>query len=1036
LNFKHLLKLYTDENIDTVFPDLCIRRDSIYFLPEHPNFGDNITINAVIRNNLCNEVTGTFYVSCYAHNYESDDTLWIGNQTVNGMNGYIANVEFEWNTTGLSLYDYRYEIIISIDTSNSVQELNEQNNINSNTLNIYISYGCNSYSHVVSFDLYPNIPGEEIVFGEKIISSEGDVITSNPGDTKGFTSIANLTYDTNYQVIQANFSSDTALISRGNPSWSYSFQTNNISCKGPVVTDINDDGFEESMYNEGSATRKLVCVNHDGSIRWDYQLSGISCTPLIYYDEGRKIVITQNTGKVYIYRENENSSSIELIDSVLISDCYMFLGDPIASDLNNDGNLDLVLNHKDSPGNRYIDVIDLNDLSYKSISFSDLISNPIISDINNDGKNEIIIAINSEGLMILNDTLGTVSYIESSFIKTSELVTGDFNNDGIYDVVVQTKENETDYYINIYDITTGHVLYVSPIISSYNRCWVADITGDGDIELIIQSGKNLSLIEVPEAGNLIGWPGQGGNVRNSGIYEHPAYFAPEDDTVYWMNTISLSAEVDNIIPEGSTVIIKPGTKIKAHENSSLIVQGILIAEGTERFPITFTADINNAEKGHWQGITAAMGGHVSIKHCVIKDAEIGFLFEDDYEDNFENNYIEHNYEGVAAFNASPVIRENIITGNNTGLGSYKGAIPVLTDLIMEQRFKNGIVNNDWCILINTANIYLDNGHNDIYSDPAEGYYINIITEDTPEEVIARNNYWGTEEIKDIEEHLYTAELITIDPVLSSPQSSYDPEISEESEMLKSATLAMYSEDFTTAGNTYQTIIAQFPESDEAYVSVSALFDCTGKSNGNWDDLYDYYTGLYNDSTYTEAFKKLVYGYINLCHRKLGNYSDAIANYESIILNDPTYSDSIFAVIDIGNTYEEAGNYKSSLGQLSEYIPVSRKKHVEKTVDLLLSLKSSVDEITNDLSNKSKVLGVYPNPLKDKTTIKIYNSQKSEVVVKVYDVTGREILNLNYGFKEKGEFTIELSLSGLMPGAYYGAVEIDNHREDVINLIKL
>jgi tetratricopeptide (TPR) repeat protein len=140
---------------------------------------------------------------------------------------------------------------------------------------------------------------------------------------------------------------------------------------------------------------------------------------------------------------------------------------------------------------------------------------------------------------------------------------------------------------------------------------------------------------------------------------------------------------------------------------------------------------------------------------------------------------------------------------------------------------------------------------------------------------------------------------------------------------------MESEDYPAAEYTYKTIIQQYPETQEAYVSVSGLYDCIRKSNGNMQNLETYYTNLYNDSTYSQEFNKLVFGYINLCKREQAKFDEAVANYETIILNDPTYNDSVFAVIDIGNTYEEAGNYKSTLGTLSYLVPLSRAKHVEK-----------------------------------------------------------------------------------------------------------
>ncbi|MBN2174972.1 MAG: hypothetical protein JW731_12630, partial [Bacteroidales bacterium] len=72
-------------------------------------------------------------------------------------------------------------------------------------------------------------------------------------------------------------------------------------------------------------------------------------------------------------------------------------------------------------------------------------------------------------------------------------------------------------------------------------------------------------------------------------------------------------------------------------------------------------------------------------------------------------------------------------------------------------------------------------------------------------------------------------------------------------------------------------------------------------------------------------------YLNLCLRAQGRYNDAISNYESVLLNDPTYNDSVFAVISIGNTHLEAQNsYKSATGIFGYLRPGSTTAHAVKT----------------------------------------------------------------------------------------------------------
>ena len=168
----------------------------------------------------------------------------------------------------------------------------------------------------------------------------------------------------------------------------------------------------------------------------------------------------------------------------------------------------------------------------------------------------------------------------------------------------------------------------------------------------------------------------------------------------------------------------------------------------------------------------------------------------------------------------------------------------------------------------------------------------------------------------------------------------------------------------------------------------------------------------------------------------GGKDEAISNYEEIISNNPTYFDSVFAVIDIGNTYEEAGNYKSTLGIYSQLVPQSREKHIKNTVDLLLSLKQ--DEAHNIINSgtSSKILNHYPNPFTESTNLQIYNSLRGQLVIRIINADGKEVYKYDLGTLEKGEFLIELSLSNFPPGIYYVVLESNSKQTDAVDMIKL
>ncbi|OQX72228.1 MAG: hypothetical protein B6D61_14545 [Bacteroidetes bacterium 4484_249] len=1024
-------------------PDLSIKYNHISFTPFPTNHGETIIINARIRNNTGIPVDHPFTVNCYAINTESLEIIQIDDKIVQSVPDNYVDVPFYWNTTGFELNENDFDVFIDIDTGHEITEIIETNNSNSNNLKLYlyapefpVEVEKADNANPVCFDFYQEYDGDEIIFGENIFSLDGSGIYTSVNGTAGYTSVGDLYNNDKFQYV--TIKSDPLPVKikafeppSTQPVWQNQLSQNCINRVGPVISDLDHDGFEEVIVLEVLPdVTKLICLDHTGEIRWNYEFLFIDVNEYFLVcnlnNPFNHIVVIDKDGKIYFYKENENNNGLVEDYNFEIPNCGNLDKKFTASDLDKDGYIDLAVIFKDDgvPSETKLGVLNTLNMSFLDVVVpcSGNVGDPIAADLTNDGLLEIVIPnFVSENIYIYDNSLNPPTTITIDGLALSEIVSGDFNNDGSNDLVVLTQKSETDYFINIYD-QSGLSLFKIPILDKSSSPLISDVDHDNKNEIVYSYGRNLYIVDIPDAGQGIGWPGHRGNIRSTGVYEQPSYLPGIGETVYWTNTISLSG--DNIIPFGSTVIIKSGTKIKAHTGSSLVVHGTLIAEGTKNHPITFSADINGADNDYWQGITVTNFSSASFAYCQVSDAEMGILVEDENNINISYCHFENNMVGIGAFNSSPVIYENFITNNNTGIHSWKNATPVLTDFDKYNPFRNGIIDNQIGIKIYEANIYLKYGFNDIYNISGENYYIYLNNSSGGVKSInAVFNYWGTTNLNEIYEHLYPAENIIIEPICLEAQSPYTSSGDEESEMLKTAYNSMENEEYQDAENTFKEIISQYPATDEAYLSVSGLYENTNKANGNWNDLETYLSGLHNDSTFSIDFHKLAYGYLNLCKRKQNKFTEAIANYESVILNDPTYNDSVYAVIDIGNTYEEAGNYKSTLGQLSYLIPASRARHVEKTVDLLLSLKT--EEIKPIIEKGGFDLGQnYPNPFDNTTTINYYVPNQCKISFEILDILGREVLNLNQGTIQKGEQKITVDLSNFAPGVYYYVLKAD------------
>ncbi len=71
---------------------------------------------------------------------------------------------------------------------------------------------------------------------------------------------------------------------------------------------------------------------------------------------------------------------------------------------------------------------------------------------------------------------------------------------------------------------------------------------------------------------------------------------------------------------------------------------------------------------------------------------------------------------------------------------------------------------------------------------------------------------------------------------------------------------------------------------------------------------------------------------------------------------------------------------------------------------------------------------YPNPFNPTTKIKYYTPRSEIIIIKVYDVLGREIKTLINEYQNPGVYEIELDASGLSDGVYFYSIRSESYLE--------
>lgn len=89
------------------------------------------------------------------------------------------------------------------------------------------------------------------------------------------------------------------------------------------------------------------------------------------------------------------------------------------------------------------------------------------------------------------------------------------------------------------------------------------------------------------------------------------------------------------------------------------------------------------------------------------------------------------------------------------------------------------------------------------------------------------------------------------------------------------------------------------------------------------------------------------------------------------------------------------------------------------------ITSAITNKTNEVPKDYNLLQNYPNPFNPKTSIKFAIPKSGLVMLKVYDVLGREVSELVNGFKTEGTYIVDFDASTLTSGMYFYKLEVND-----------
>ncbi len=410
----------------------------------------------------------------------------------------------------------------------------------------------------------------------------------------------------------------------------------------------------------------------------------------------------------------------------------------------------------------------------------------------------------------------------------------------------------------------------------------------------------------------------------------------------------------------------------------------------------------------------------------------------------ENNEIYNNQYGYGIelyHSNAEIVGANNLNSNYIGIAGMRNCnISLVGNMEIPYQTVHNNLNDE--LVFDHDSFPIKFHHNIIYDELYPGDYLVKCIEYDPSSPFdyldVRNNNWGNNFNPELD--FYPSETYLYLPLWDILFGEYTPTSVEE--LYESAIYNFNLENYILAEQLFQQVISEFSETKYALYSAKFLISVEECLDEDFSSLQEYYNNIPN-LYFDEKLQDLSEYLANYCNIKLGDYPAAIDWFESVILDPPSYSDSLYAVIDLGYTYLlMEGSRRSYCGQLPNLIPKSREEYLQNREILINEL---IERESNDnfslLPLKPVLFNNYPNPFNPTTKISFSIPNDSKVNLSVYNIKGQKVRTLIHDDIEKGKHEIVWNSKDnngkrTSSGVYFYKLEVNGKTKGIKKMLLL
>ena len=411
-----------------------------------------------------------------------------------------------------------------------------------------------------------------------------------------------------------------------------------------------------------------------------------------------------------------------------------------------------------------------------------------------------------------------------------------------------------------------------------------------------------------------------------------------------------------------------------------------------------------------------------------------------------NNNIANCGTGIELYNSVAHFRNNHIHNNTHGVKLFNNSYTVF---YWDPSEPNIIQNCDSIELYASANSFPTYFKYNIISDASnQGNPSDIplfwwdVEPPYPNDQDVKYNCWGNN--FDPQYHLYPS-LLDWNPVWDCTGKSGAPPRGNDEELYLAGLDYFANEDYTNAETTFKELIQNYPVSRFAIAALHELFALEHFTNNDFYSLNSFYATITpSDSNLFNTADFLA----TRCLVKERDWQPAVDWYEERITNPPSYQDSVFAVIDLGDIHLMMESDTMNGGKSAHYChyslpnikPKSRMQYEENKTSLLATLpqiknpKNDKNTPSNDkyipLNDKKGSLGeCVPNPTNGNATISYEIFTGGVVEIQLFNSIGQMVKSLPQGKLSNGNYKATISVVGMPVGVYHYTLVVNGERVD-------